>query len=110
MNNDTEKISIYHNGMFCHKAACIMYTTSRGRGRGKNLRGQEKNFWGRKRGRNFKVICKLVLISYLQASIKQLLDEVFVTSGITVKVRDGPLENLWGGRAKYKKKIRAREN
>ena len=26
-------------------------------------------------------------------------------------VRDGPLENLWGGgRAKYKKKIRAREN
>ena len=24
--------------------------------------------------------------------------------------RDGPLENLWGGRAKYKKKIRAREN
>ena len=29
-----------------------------------------------------------------------------------VWVRDGPLENLWGGggRAKYKKKIRAREN
>ena len=26
------------------------------------------------------------------------------------KVRDGPLENLWGGRAKYKKNIRAREN
>ena len=26
------------------------------------------------------------------------------------KLRDGPLENLWGGRAKYKKKIRAREN
>ena len=25
-------------------------------------------------------------------------------------LRDGPLENLWGGRAKYKKKIRAREN
>ena len=26
-------------------------------------------------------------------------------------IRDGPLENLWGGgRAKYKKKIRAREN
>ena len=24
--------------------------------------------------------------------------------------RDGPLENLWGARAKYKKKIRAREN
>ena len=44
MNNDTEKISIYHNGMFCHKAAFIMYTTSRGRGRGKNLRGQGKNF------------------------------------------------------------------
>ena len=85
MNNYTEKISIYHNGMFCYKAAFIMYTTSTGRG--KNLRGQGKNFWGRKRGRNFKVICKLVLISYLQASIKQLLDEVFVTYGITkVKV------------------------
>ena len=30
----------------------------------------------------------------------------------SVWVRDGPLENLWGGggRAKYKKKIRAREN
>ena len=28
----------------------------------------------------------------------------------TTYVRDGPLENLWGGRAKYKKKIRAREN
>ena len=28
-----------------------------------------------------------------------------------VVVRDGPLENLWGGGgAKYKKKIRAREN
>ena len=26
------------------------------------------------------------------------------------KVRDGPLENLWGGRAKSKKNIRAREN
>ena len=26
------------------------------------------------------------------------------------RLRDGPLENLWGGRAKYKKKIRAREN
>ena len=25
-------------------------------------------------------------------------------------VRDGLLEHLWGGRAKYKKKIRAREN
>ena len=25
-------------------------------------------------------------------------------------LRDGPLENLWGARAKYKKKIRAREN
>ena len=25
-------------------------------------------------------------------------------------IRDWPLENLWGGRAKYKKKIRAREN
>ena len=31
-----------------------------------------------------------------------------------IVVRDGPLENLWGGagrgRAKYKKNIRAREN
>ena len=29
-----------------------------------------------------------------------------------LQVRDGPLENLWGvgGRAKYKKNIRAREN
>ena len=26
------------------------------------------------------------------------------------KVRDGPLDILWGGRAKYKKNIRAREN
>ena len=25
-------------------------------------------------------------------------------------LRDGPLENLWGGRAKYKKNIRARKN
>ena len=25
-------------------------------------------------------------------------------------LRDGPLENLWGGRAKYKKNIRARQN
>ena len=27
-----------------------------------------------------------------------------------LQLRDGPLENLWGARAKYKKKIRAREN
>ena len=26
------------------------------------------------------------------------------------EIRDGPLENLWGGRAKYKKNIRARVN
>ena len=28
-----------------------------------------------------------------------------------LRIRDGPLENLWGGRrAKYKKNIRARQN
>ena len=29
---------------------------------------------------------------------------------IQVSIRDGPLENLWGGRAKYTQKNRAREN
>ena len=29
---------------------------------------------------------------------------------IPLSFRDGPLENLWGGRAKYKKNIRARQN
>ena len=33
-----------------------------------------------------------------------------VTSHEKTFLRDGPLENLWGGQAKYKKKIRAREN
>ena len=33
------------------------------------------------------------------------------THSKVLRLRDGPLENLWGGgRAKYKKKIRAREN
>ena len=62
MNNNTEKISIYHNGMFWYKAAFIMYATrsgGEGAGKGSNLREQAKNFWGRKKGSKFKVICKL---------------------------------------------------
>ena len=36
----------------------------------------------------------------------------FIGTKESVYIRDGPLENLWGGggRAKYKKNIRAREN
>ena len=50
MNNNTEKISIYHNGMFWYKAAFIMYATRSGGGGGggagkeSNLRGQAKHF------------------------------------------------------------------
>lgn len=47
MNNNTEKISIYHNGMFWYKAAFIMYATrswGEGAGKGSNLREQAKNF------------------------------------------------------------------
>lgn len=43
MNNNTEKISIYHNGMFWYKAAFIMYATrSGGRGLGREA------IWGGK--------------------------------------------------------------
>ena len=45
MNNNTEKISIYHNGMFWYKAAFIMYTTRSGEGGGG--RGREE-IWGGK--------------------------------------------------------------
>ena len=41
MNNNTEKISIYHNGMFFYKAAFIMYTTRRGRG-GEGISGEKE--------------------------------------------------------------------
>ena len=42
--------------------------------------------------------------------LKQSKLRVFLVTE-NVPLRDGPLENLWaGGRAKYKKNIRAREN
>lgn len=44
MNNNIENTSIYHNGMFCYKAAFIMYTTREGRGEGKEFEGARKNF------------------------------------------------------------------
>ena len=46
----------------------------------------------------------------------QTCDNSYMTADICchvwhhITVRDWPLENLWGGRANYKKKIRAREN
>ena len=39
-----------------------------------------------------------------------LMDSVIHLLNNWDQVRDGPLENLWGGRAKYQKNIRAREN
>lgn len=47
MNNNTEKISIYHNGMFWYKAAFIMYATRSGGGggwEGKQFEGASKKF------------------------------------------------------------------
>ena len=35
---------------------------------------------------------------------------VTCVASVSNRVKDGPLENLWGVRAKYKKNIRAREN
>ena len=43
MNNNTENISIYHKGMFCYKAAFIMYTTrGGGEGGGEGIWGGEE--------------------------------------------------------------------
>ena len=39
-----------------------------------------------------------------------LVPVVVITNSLLFRLRDGPLENLSGGRAKYKKNIRAREN
>ena len=39
-----------------------------------------------------------------------LVPVVVITNSPLFRLRDGPLENLSGGRAKYKKNIRVREN
>ena len=81
MNNNTENISIYHNGMFCYKAAFIVYTTrggGGGGGRGRNFRGQGKNFLGRKIGSNFKVICKLVLIIKCTTIFCEIASSIYI--------------------------------
>ena len=42
MNNDTEKISIYHNGMFCYKAASLCIPQAGGGGGERIWGGKEK--------------------------------------------------------------------
>ena len=57
--------------------------------------------------------------NYFVISVKvnvkaHLLTVMFLSISLKIAyqnhLRDGPLENLWWGRAKYKKNIRAREN